>query len=411
MMSRAAPGVRRDWGDNDDGCTILHVDMDAFFAAVELVRRPHLHGRPVIVGGQERSVVLSATYEARAFGIHSAMPMAIARRRCPDAVVVSPDHAAYREASRQVMATLCEFTPLVEQISVDEAFLDVSGARRRFGNPAKIATDIRARIRAEHQLPCSVGVASTKFVAKIASGYAKPDGMVVIPVDATLEFLHSLPITALWGVGEQTAKQLARWGITSVAELATTERSVVQQAVGVAVGAHLHDLAHGRDPRPVTPTRVEKSIGAERTFAQDTSDLTELEQVLVDLSSDCARRLRAQGKVARTVGIKVKLADFTVVSRSRSLVAGTDIGREIFLLARDLLATLDLRKPVRLVGVRTENLDDVVRVGYQPTLDESTGPDRREVEVAIDDVRAKFGSAALVPGTSIRGRLSDPQRS
>ena len=402
-MSRATPVERRDWGDNDEGCPILHVDMDSFFAAVELIRRPHLTGQPVIVGGEERSVVLSATYEARAFGIHSAMPMSVARRRCPHAVVVPPDHTTYREVSHAVMATLREFTPLVEQVSVDEAFLDVSGARRRLGNPAAIAADIRARIRADHRLPCSVGVASTKFVAKIASGYAKPDGMVVIPAAATLEFLHSLPICALWGVGEQTAKQLGRWGITTVAELAATERSVVQRAVGAAVGAHLHDLALGRDPRPVTPTRVEKSISAERTFAHDTSDIAELERIIVGLADNCASRLRAQGKVARTVGIKVKLADFTIVSRSHSLVAGTDVGREIFLIARDLLATVDLRrKPARLVGVRTENLDDVVRVGYQATLAESVGPDRREVDAAADDVRAKFGTAALKPATSVR---------
>src|SRR5690606_26355262 len=211
-MSRHAPppGLRRDWGDDDEGCPILHVDMDAFFASVELARRPELRGRPVIVGGEGRSVVLAATYEARAFGVHSAMPMTQARRLCPAAVVVPPDHERYREASARVMAVLRDVTPLVEQVSVDEAFLDVSGARRRLGSPTAIAERIRARVHAEQGLTCSVGVAATKFVAKLASGMAKPDGMLLLPRAATVPFLHALPVSALWGVGERTQAALAR---------------------------------------------------------------------------------------------------------------------------------------------------------------------------------------------------------
>jgi len=416
-MSRARPAldVARDWGSEEAGAHVLHVDMDAFFASVELARRPHLRGRPVIVGGKERSVVLAATYEARAFGVHSAMPMARAMRMCPHAVVIPPDHRAYREVSTSVMEILAEITPLVEQISVDEAFLDVSGARRRLGTPTAIAERIRARVLAEHAITCSVGVAANKFVAKLASTYAKPDGLLLVPRAATVAFLHALPVEALWGVGEQTRAALARWGLRTVAELAHADVATVQRAVGRAAGAHLHDLAWGRDPRPVSPGRAEKSIGAESTFGQDQHDLTVVQERMRGLADECASRLRRQRLVARTVSIKVRTSDFRTLTRSRTLVSPTDGGREIFLLARELLAGVDLRGlPVRLVGVRAEGLSDAGSTAVQPAFDgldpseddpeapDRGGPASREAvlaaEHAMDHVRERFGRAAIGTG-------------
>lgn len=404
-MSRPRPGgaVRRDWGSDDSGCGILHVDMDAFFASVELRRRPELRGRPVVVGGSERSVVLAATYEARAFGVHSAMPMTQARRLCPQAVVVPPDHEEYRRASGAVMEVLGDVTALVEQVSIDEAFLDVSGARRRLGSPAEIARSIRLRVRTELGLPCSVGVAATKFVAKLASGFAKPDGLLLVPVAATVPFLHSLPVGALWGVGERTRASLARWGITTVAELADADVATVQRAVGAAAGARIHDLAWGRDPRPVVPERQEKSIGAETTFAEDTRDADVLAGHLLALADRCAGQLRRRDLVARTVGLKVRTADFQTLTRSHTLAVPTDVGRDLYLAARTLLEATDLGgRRVRLVGVRAEGLTEAT--ARQPTLEEATdahdGP-RRRAEQAVDDVRRRFGLSAVRPGALV----------
>ena len=404
-MSRGprAASARRDWGSEEDGCSILHVDMDAFYASVELARRPDLRGRPVVVGGGERSVVLAATYEARDFGVHSAMPMVTARRMCPRAVVVPPDMAAYRTVSTAVMGLLGDVTTLVEPISVDEAFLDVSGARRRLGPPTRIASLIRERVHAEHGITCSVGIAATKFVAKLASGHAKPDGVLLVPRAATVDFLHTLPVGALWGVGERTEAALARWGVRTVAELAHSDVTTVQRAVGKVVGAHLHDLAWGRDPRPVQPGRAEKSIGAEMTFPQDVRDLAAVQAQALTLADRCAERLRAEQLLARTVSIKVRTSDFRTLTRSRTLPTPTDVGREVFLVARELLAGVDLGGlPVRLVGVRAEGLSPRGTTPQQPTLEEATGEDgaaRRDAEHVMDLVRDKFGRAAILPGS------------
>ncbi|GGB97143.1 DNA polymerase IV [Cellulomonas carbonis] len=413
-MSRRPPvRVRRDWGDDDDGCTILHVDMDAFFASVELARRPHLRGRPVVVGGEGRSVVLAATYEARAFGVHSAMPMAQARRLCPQAVVVPPDHDAYRAASRVVMGVLRDVTAVVEQVSVDEAFLDVSGARRRLGRPAAIADLVRRRVLEELDLTCSVGIASTKFVAKLASGLAKPDGVLLVPRAAAVELLHSLPVESLWGVGDRTREALARWGITSVRQLAEADVATLARAAGRVSGAHLHDLAWGRDPRPVVPERVEKSIGAEVTLPHDTDDLARLDAHLLSLADRCAAQLRSRGLVARTVSLKVRTEDFTTSTRSRTLPVPTDVARELHLVGRELLASADLRgQRVRLVGVRAEGL--AVRSARQVTLEEAVDDApaaRRRAEVAMDAVRERFGAAALGPAALVgpsRPAVADP---
>jgi DNA polymerase IV len=407
-MSRAPRGApaRRDWGSEEQGCSILHVDMDAFYASVELARRPQLRGRPVIVGGAERSVVLAATYEARAFGVHSAMPMATARRMCPQAIVVPPDMHAYRTVSVAVMDALADITTLVEQISVDEAFLDVSGARRRLGPPTTIAALIRERVRTEHGITCSVGIAATKFVAKLASGHAKPDGVLLVPKAATVDFLHTLPVGALWGVGERTEAALARWGIRTVAELAHSDVTTIQRAVGKVAGAHLHDLAWGRDPRPVEPGRAEKSVGAEVTFPADVHDLEVVQTQALALADRCAERLRAESVLARTVSIKVRTSDFRTLTRSRTLHTPTDVGREIFLVARELLAGVDLGGlPVRLVGVRAEGLSPAESTPRQPTLEEAAaheGPARRDAERAMDLVRGRFGPAAIASGSATR---------
>ena len=387
--------------------------MDAFYASVELARRPELRGRPVIIGGEGRSVVLSGTYVARAFGVHAAMPMAHARRLCPQAVVVPPDHRRYHEVSEGVMAVLRDVTALVEQVSIDEAFLDVSGARRRLGPPTHIAAQIRERVRAGHGVTCSVGIAATKFVAKLASGMAKPDGVLLIPRAATVPYLHSLPVTALWGVGERTSEALARWGIVTVEQLARSDVATVQRAVGVASGAHLHDLAWGRDPRPVTPERVEKSVGAETTFAVDTADQEVIRAQVSAMADRCAAELRRKGVVARTVTLKIKTADFQVLTRSRTLAVPTDVAGDLLAAVLGVWAATDLGgRAVRLVGVRAEGL--LARQERQLTLEEAmddAGPARRRAEAAMDEVRGRFGSGALVRGALLareRGSTTAP---
>lgn len=388
--------ARQDWGRDDTGCTILHVDMDAFFAEVELLDHPHLRGQPVIVGGQQRGVVLSATYEARRYGVHSAMPMAQARAACPTAVVLAPHHSTYVEYSQRVMHLLHEVTPTVEQVSVDEAFLDVAGARRRLGPPADIAAGIRSRVRAELGLPASVGIAATKFVAKLASSHAKPDGTFLVAHEATVPFVHSLPVESMWGVGAATAAILHRRGIRTVAELAKIDPDRLRGVVGSAAGSRLHELANGRDGRAVETNRVEKSIGTETTFDANEVDDGVLRAVLLEASHRCAARLRRAGRLARTISIKVRHADFTTLSRSTT-VPGTDVAQDVFTAASHLLDGLTVPvRGLRLLGVRAANLIDA-QEGYQPSLDEAES--RRDVETTMDGIRARFGATALRPAT------------
>jgi len=402
--------TERDWGHDEVGCSILHVDLDAFFASVELARRPQLRGLPVIVAGATRGVVLAATYEARAFGVHPEMPMEIALRQCPQAVVVPPDHHAYREVSAGILRVLHDLTALVEQVDVDEAFLDVVGARRRWGPPTVIAQRIRRQVREQFGLACSVGIGSTKLVAQLASGHAKPDGVLLVPRAATLEFLRALPLGALPGVGEKTADALARWGIFTVAELADADVSTVQHAVGRVAGAHLVDLAWGRDLRPVDPGRAERSIGVEATFATDVADLAVVEEKAHELADRCAVRLRTNGLVSRTITVKIRTSDRRTLTRSRTLATPTDVGRELFLAARGLVAGVDLRGvPVRLVGVRAEGLSRAATSIRLPTPDEeSDAPVRARWEAGrpTDPVHGLFGRGPTGATASQPGGVS-----
>jgi DNA polymerase IV len=380
---------------DDTGCPILHVDMDAFFAAVEVRRRPELRGRPVVVGGTgNRGVVSSASYEARAFGVRSAMPTVRARALCPGAVFLPPDFGAYAAASHSVMEIFRDITPLVEPLSLDEAFLDVSGATRLLGPPARIAARLRARVADRLALTCSVGVAPTKFVAKLGSTRAKPDGVTVVPPDLVLEFLHPLPVEVLWGVGERTTETLRRLGLRAVGDLAHAPVGLLRSAVGAAGAAHLHALSWGRDPRRVDPVHVEKSISAEITFDADVADPAGIRRSLLALSGKVARRLRASGQLGRTVTVKVRFADFRTISRSRTLPAPTDVAREVFATVWALFTALAPGQRIRLVGVRVEGLGDAGAVPRQPELG-APAHGWRDAEAATDAVQARYGPAAV----------------
>ncbi len=388
-------GFAHDLSDDDAGCPVLHVDMDAFYASVSLLDHPDLVGLPVIVGGGGRSVVLSATYEARRFGVHSAMPMGRARRLCPHAVVLTPDHDRYAEVSHGVMQIFRSVTPHVEPLSMDEAFLDVSGSLRRLGSSVAIARTIRDRVMDEQGITCSVGVAATKFVAKLASGRAKPDGLLLVPAAETVAFLHPLPVGSLWGVGERTEEVLIRLGLKTVADIAHTPAPTLRRALGEAAGSHLHELAWGRDPRRVVPEQVERSIGNEETFGRDVDDPTVVTRELLRLSERVAARLRAAGQVGRTVVLKVRFADFTTITRSRTLKEPTDIARVLHATSSDLFAALGLdRARVRLVGVRVEQLSDSATSHRQLLLGERERG-WREAELAVDRASARFGGGAV----------------
>jgi DNA polymerase-4 len=386
-------------GVDDGGCTILHVDMDAFYALVELRSRPELQGMPVIVGGGGggRGVVLSATYEARAMGVHSAMPMSRARRLAPDAVIIPPDHRAYAEVSRGVMSLFHSITPLVEPLSLDEAFLDIAGALRRLGSPTAIGELIRSRVFDEQRITCSVGVASTKFVAKLASTRSKPDGILVVPAEQVIEFLHPLPVGALWGVGEKTAVQLDRLGLRTVGDIASTPLSTLQRALGQATGRHLHELSWGRDARRVSPGEPEKSIGAEETFDDDIDDAEAIHAHLLKLADQVGARLRSTAQVGRTVQLKVRFADFTTITRSKTMSGPIDVTQDLYDTARALFDALGLQRArIRLVGIRVEGLQAAEGAARQLTLG-APEQGRREAEIAVDAIRARFGSQSVRP--------------
>ncbi|MDQ3503512.1 MAG: DNA polymerase IV [Actinomycetota bacterium] len=376
--------------------------MDAFYAGVSLLSRPELRGRPVIVGGGgTRGVVLSATYEARAFGVHSAMPMMRARRLCPQAVVVAPDHAAYARVSAGIMEVFRSITPLVEPISLDEAFLDVRGAARRLGGPIQIGEWIRATVQDEQGVTCSVGVASTKFVAKLASARCKPDGLLVVPAQEVVAFLHPLPVGALWGVGGKTEDVLRQLGLHTVGDLAHTPASTLVRALGPATGAHLSALAWGRDDRSVVPHEPDRSLGAEHTFATDIDDPAVVARELLRLSERTAARLRATGQVGRTVSIKVRFADFTTITRARTLPEATDVGRLVYDTAVGLYDALGLQRArIRLVGVRVEAILDADDQPHQLQLGEREHG-WRSAEQAVDRATRRFGAGAVRPAALV----------
>jgi len=389
----------------DRGCPVLHVDMDAFYASVEVRERPELAGRPVVVAGGsnpagDRGVVLSASYQARAFGVRSAMPVAQARRLCPQAEFVSPHFPRYAEVSRGVMALFREITPLVEPLSLDEAFLDVGGSVRRLGmSPSGIGEWIRGQVYDAHRVTCSVGVAPNKFLAKLASGLSKPDGLLVVPADGALGFLHPLPLSALWGVGQRTAQALRRLGCATVADVASTPLPALRRAVGVACAQHLHELAHGRDERRVVPDVAEKSVGAEETFAQDVADRAVLRRELLRLVDRATVALRCRGLRGRTIALKIRYSDFTTIIRSRTLAEPTDSAHGVFAVTADLLdANLPRGAAVRLLGVRVEQLVRGAGV-EQLTLDGGNAANWPDVERAADAARSRFGNAAVCPAT------------
>ncbi len=385
-------------GDDDTGCNILHIDMDAFYASVELIDRPELKGKPVVIGGtQGRGVVLSATYEARAFGVHAAMPVARAQRMCPQAIFISPSHHRYDEVSKGVMAIFRDITPYVEPLSLDEAFLDVSGAVRRLGRPREIAAMIRTRVEAEQRITCSVGVAANKFVAKVASTTCKPNGLFVVPADRNVDFLHPMPVGALWGVGPKTEEQLHRLGLRTVGDLAHTPLSTLERALGVATGRHLSNLAWGRDDREVETDESERSIGNEETFFRDLDDPEEIKRELLKLSEQVTGRVRAQGLVARTFTLKVRFADFTTITRSKTLPDPTDTSHDVYSTIATLYDALHLQRArVRLVGVRAEGLLPAGERSEQLTFDT---PEHgwRDADRAKDRATARFGKGAVKP--------------
>lgn len=376
-------------GADDSGTGILHVDMDAFFAAVEILHDPSLRGLAVIIGAPDgRSVVSSASYEARRYGVRSAMPVSQALRLCPIAKVVPPNFSSYQAASAQVMRIFESITPLVEPLSIDEAFLDVRGVRRLWGSPGEIAGLIRRRVQDEVGITCSVGVAATKHVAKMASTISKPDGMLIIPAARTQEFLDPRPVGALWGVGPKAVEALHRRGIRLVRDVRETPPDALERAVGPALGRRLQDLARGLDAREVETTRVEKSIGHEETFDRDISDLELLRSELLRLADRVGARLRTSGWCSGTVAIKIRFSDFSTLTRSVSLPEPTDVGQRIGETALSLFDQIDRRDPVRLVGVRAEKLRESGG-GALALWDDDE--DHRRLEGTLDDAREKFG--------------------
>ena len=388
---------------NDRGCHIMHIDMDAFYASVEIRDRPQIAAQPVIVGHTGgRGVVLSANYIARGFGVRSAMPVSRAQRLCPHAVFVPPRHGLYGSVSREVMAIFKAVTPEVEPLSLDEAFLNVAGAVRRVGTPAVIGRLIRSQVHDQLGITCSAGIATTKFIAKLASVHCKPDGLLVIPADGVLDFLHPLPVSALWGVGQRTGAVLAKLGLRTVADLANAPVSTLERELGKAAAGHLAALAWGRDDRNVETGPHDKSIGAEETFGTDISDPEKIRRELLRLSGRTARGLRSSGYVARTISVKLRRADFKTFTRSRTLPEATDVAQKIYATACELYAGSGLADGVllRLVGVRASGLSPASMAGTQLALGERADA-WREAESAMDKITRRFGSSAVRPGSLV----------
>jgi DNA polymerase-4 len=376
---------------------ILHVDIDAFYASVESLKDPSLRGKPVIVGGMGgRGVVSSASYEARTFGVRSAMPTVRARRLCPDGVFVPPDFVAYQTHSNRFREVLLSFTPLVEPLSLDEAFLDVSGGTRLFGDPPQIASRIRSTVEREVGVTCSAGVAPSKFVAKIASDLCKPDGMQVVPAGEVATFLEPLPVGRLWGVGEKTGETLGRMGVRTIGDLGRTPEPILARLLGEQIARHLFHLAHGVDERVVEPYEAPKSVSNEETFEHDLDDDQAILRELLALSGRVASRLRADGYRARTVTLKARLATFTTLSRSRTLPDATDVGADLYRVVSELYRALPgERRRIRLLGVAATGL---MAAGAEQ-LALLRGERWSDVERAVDRIERRFGRGAAQPAS------------
>ena len=387
--------------------TILHVDMDAFYASVAERDDPSLRGKAVVVGAGARGVVLSANYAARKYGIRAAMPVGRAKRMAPHAIFVTPDHSRYSEVSAKVMEIFDSFTPLVEPISLDEAFLDVTGARKLLGTGREIAVEIRRQVEANEGITCSVGIAPSKFIAKLASGHCKPNGILEIPADRILNFLHPLPVNAIWGVGPKTAETLERLGLRKVADIANLPRATLIRALGQASGASLYELAWGRDYRDVTPNEPDKSISAAETFAQDIDDPEVILQEFLRLTEKAAARLRENGYYAKTISIKVRFADFSTISRSKTLPLPIDSTHDIYEIAKSLYLALNLdRARLRLVGISLDNLSEAAP---EQLLLGAREKGWREADTAIDRAKLRFGGGSVRPGRLIKKSSADPK--
>jgi DNA polymerase-4 len=380
--------------------TILHVDMDAFYASVAELDNPQYKGKALVVGAGVRGVVLSANYEARKFGIRAAMPVGRAKRMAPHAIFIAPEHHRYAEISERIMQIFHSYTPLVEPISLDEAFLDVTGSKKLFGDGRQIATKIRTEVEKAEGITCSVGIAQSKFIAKLASQHCKPNGMLEIKSDRILEFLHPLPVRAIWGVGPKTAESLDRLGLHTVADIANTPRATLIRALGDATGESLYELAWGRDYRDVVPDEPEKSIGNEETFARDIDSPEEILAEFLRMTEKATERLRMRNLFAKTISIKIKFADFSSITRSKTVPLGIDGTHETYEIVKNLyLALRNDGARIRLVGVSLSNLGEDSPVQLELGARERGW---RDADTAIDKAKARFGRASVRPGRLIK---------
>jgi DNA polymerase-4 len=380
--------------------TILHVDMDAFYASVAERDNPELKGKAVVIGMGARGVVSAANYEARKFGIHSAMPVGRARRLAPHAIFLPVDMARYQEVSEHVMEIFHSFTPWVEPISLDEAFLDVTGSQKLLGTGREIAVAIRKKVEEQEGITCSVGIAPSKFIAKLASNHCKPNGMLEITSDRILTFLHPLPIQAMWGVGPKTAEVLERLGLRTIEDIAKLPRTTLIRALGEANGASLYELAWGRDYRDVTPEEPDRSISAAETFAQDLDNPEEILTEFLRLTERATARLRDRDLFAKTISIKVRFADFSTINRSKTLPLPIDSTHDVYDVVKGLYLALRIeRARLRLVGVSLENLSE--GAPHQMMLGERE-VGWRQAEGAIDQARARFGKGSVRPARLIK---------
>jgi DNA polymerase IV len=378
---------------------ILHVDMDAFYASVAELDHPEYKGKALVVGAGTRGVVLSANYEARKFGIRAAMPVGRAKRMAPHAIFIAPEHQRYSEISERVMAIFHSYTPLVEPISLDEAFLDVTGSQKLFGTGREIAAKIREQVEKEEGITCSVGLAQSKFIAKLASQHCKPNGMLEIKPDRILEFLHPLPVRAIWGVGPKTAESLERLGLHTVSDIAHTPRATLIRALGESTGASLYELAWGRDYRDVIPDEPEKSIGNEETFSEDLDNPEEILREFLRMTEKATARLRERSLFAKTISIKIKFADFSSLTRSKTVPIAIDNTHDTYEVVKALyLALRNEGARIRLVGVSFSHLQEGAPVQLELGARERGW---READTAIDRAQARFGRGSVRPGRLI----------